>query len=224
MKRVKCFLGFIVLAAVVLAMVPGGPVFAAALNDKAVTVGGSRATYSIYDEDTMSSDSATGFATQQSIKAYVGATAVDLAASTATAYTAAWSETANTNGYTVTVADDTFAAGQAYRFTFTGNKSATNAIGNVALYVDDAEIAVLHVAAATSGDFSGWFILQEYTDWAHQLVYGSLQCATAADGDADNSTDTTNFAGGAVSVAVRITSGHASDTMTIYSVLVEKLP
>ena len=39
-------------------------------GNKSVTVGG-RATYDIYDEDTMSSDDAYGVATQQSIKAYI---------------------------------------------------------------------------------------------------------------------------------------------------------
>lgn len=44
----------------------------AAKDDLLVTVGGGSAYYNIYDEDDMSSDSATGLATQQSIKAYVG--------------------------------------------------------------------------------------------------------------------------------------------------------
>lgn len=46
-------------------------VMGAAEADKAVTVGGGRATFDIYDEDAMGSDDASGLATQQSIKAYV---------------------------------------------------------------------------------------------------------------------------------------------------------
>lgn len=43
----------------------------AAKDDLLVTVGGGEAYYNIYDEDDMASDSATGLATQQSIKAYI---------------------------------------------------------------------------------------------------------------------------------------------------------
>lgn len=57
---------FVYLAIAVSAMLA----FAAYTGNKAVTVGG-RATYDIYDEDTMVSDDAYGVATQQSIKSYV---------------------------------------------------------------------------------------------------------------------------------------------------------
>lgn len=43
---------------------------AASTGDKLVSVGGGKATYDVYDEDTMSSDSAGGVPTQQSVKAY----------------------------------------------------------------------------------------------------------------------------------------------------------
>ena len=45
--------------------------FSDATGNKIITVGGGKTYYDTYDEDTMSSDSATGLATQQSIKAYV---------------------------------------------------------------------------------------------------------------------------------------------------------
>lgn len=64
-----------ILALLALVMIQG-TAFAAAKADKAVTVGGNRSYYNIYDEDTMSSDSATGLPTQQSVKAYIDSTAV----------------------------------------------------------------------------------------------------------------------------------------------------
>lgn len=48
-----------------------GYLAASPLGQKVVTVGGNAAYMNVYDEDDMSSDSATGLATQQSIKAYV---------------------------------------------------------------------------------------------------------------------------------------------------------
>ncbi len=64
----KWILSLILIAAFVVA--PLHSAFSAALDDKAITAGGGRAYFEIYDEDDMSSDDPYGFATQQSIKAY----------------------------------------------------------------------------------------------------------------------------------------------------------
>ena len=85
----------------------------AAKLDKIPTVGGSYSYYNIYDEDDMSSNSATGVATQQSTKAYCdsgmsgitlgGATALYLEGATADAYETALAVTVPTADRTMTV-------------------------------------------------------------------------------------------------------------------------
>ncbi len=51
---------------------------------------------------------------------------------------------------------------------------------------------------------------------------GFLQCAVAADGDADYGTDTTDFSGGDVDVTLKIVSGNAGDIMSLYAFTVER--
>lgn len=227
-----------VLVAVVVGILIGAfastAAFAAANASKAVTVGGGRSYYYIFDEDAMGSDSAIGLPTQQSVKAYVDS-AASTASSNLTTGLAGILATCATSDYTdvsptatsmpvTTITDDTFTAGQAYRVTFAGNKSAGNGVASVALSLGGSAKSTLDIAAATTGDFHGSWIIYNTTAASAQEISGFLQCATAADGDADHVTDTTDYTGGNVALAVILTSGHASDTLTIYYVMVEKLP
>lgn len=247
----------LVLAVIFAVLCAGAPcVMAAAVASKAVTVGGSRSYYYIFDEDAMGSNSAVGLPTQQSTKAYVDSkatttSAADLIAATAAAaaldvtvtsvveaYTDGVAVTiaaAATSDYTdvsptattmpvTTITDDTFTSGQAYRVTFAGNKDAGNGAASIALSIGGSTKSTLDIASATTGDFHGQWIIYNTTAASAQEISGFLKCAVAADGDADHVTDTTDYTGGNKALALVLTSGHASDTITVYYVLVEKLP
>lgn len=214
----------LVLAVIFAVLCAGAPcVMAGAAASKAVTVGGARSYYYIFDEDTMTSNSAVGLPTQQSVKAYVDTSVAGILAAAATSDYTDVSPTATSMPVT-TITDDTFAAGQAYRVTFAGNKYGTNAAASVALSIGGSTKSTLDFHASAAGDFHGQWIIYNTTAASAQEISGFVQCAVPAYGDADHVTDTTDYTGGNKALALILTSGHASDTMTIYYVMVEKLP
>jgi len=136
------------------------------------------------------------------------------------------SATANSQGYTLAVANAAFAPGSTLRITAHGNAGGlTGTVGNKTLnvYVDGAPFAQLTLPVAYTGDFE-WVATVLATGWDGQNISARL---VMNDGNTlfDHTTDTTDFNdGGTTNVGLAWNTENAQDTIAIYDTVVEYLP
>ena len=144
----------------------------------------------------------------------------DVSATTATDATA--------YAYTFTTLAGTLDTGEALRVTFYGTKTGANAAGEILLMAGTSgamsEAAALTLVTADN-QFHGEFIVN-VVGASDALIGGFVQgdASSGATGDACSAEYTTlDFNASAVAISIGMVSGHASDTVAIYSVIVEQL-
>lgn len=146
----------------------------------------------------------------------IGARFPVLIARTATATDATGLDTdTDITGSSVTIADDTFMAGKAIVWKLTGTCTADNADKLVKLYIDNADIVTLTIAAANTADWEAEIRMVEYTDYAHQICSGRILQNGIAPIVDTAVLDTTDFASGDKTVKLRAYTNHADDHLII---------
>jgi hypothetical protein len=143
---------------------------------------------------------------------------------------AATGATTTVDGTTYSVPPGLLQSGRALRITVYGTAAGGNAAGGVNLYLGGSAISSPRWASGAVGPFKAEFIVQEYTDYAHQQVNASLTAGTVAGATtsvvADNQTGQVNMNNGttATTLKTQVYSNNSGDTTTQTSCVIEILP
>lgn len=138
-----------------------------------------------------------------------------------TQYSQAGSGTAD--GPSWTIPAGMLVAGKGFVVKAAGTLTGGNAAPTVHLYLKDGQVLSLTFPAATAGDWVAEFMVLEYTDTAHQKIYGRVDSAAGAGGKADYAAATKDVSA-AATLKLQIQSANAGDTITCEMATLELLP